>query len=681
MAETPDKSGSRESSAGVSDSNMDSDLDSFPPLQSNAQSPTYDEAAEPNSTQITRQDMSIPEGEGDSTRASEHDSTDAPTSATLDQDSADAPTQPAPPNKPLIDAATSGKKLDAAEADALTLSQLIGAGVLEPPDEKTKKREAVAVLDHRYELIRKLGEGGMGVVYYAHDRLGDCDIAVKLVRPRFLQDPAARQRFIDEAKQMNRIPSHAAVLVVKGFGSDKKPYYIMEYMPGGSLTRLIRKEGALPRDKALPLAIGIAKAIQYLHEHVGLIHRDIKPDNVMLAGDGSARLCDFGLIRAVGIGAHGLRAGTLAYMPPEIVTDLTKNVAFDWDIYSFGAVLYEMLTGQRPYNEVFQSSANPIEQVRNLKDEILKRPPRPVGEVRRAADAQLAEVVAGCMAREGRERYFKMADVVADLQRIEKGIAPLGPLQNRAAAVAKRRRTRVEWVVLALLVVGLAGGVYWQDPFKWFGSQPDGPQAQDASKDPGKDAGKDNTKIQSGGLTKATVISGIAVLDQVPVLPAISVSLNTLQDRTAYVEGETISFQAQADQVGHLTLMMINLDHAEEPVIVLYPNGNQPDNALEPGMPVMVPSSKAAADGIILRVSPPHGRVLIKAIVTREPIRFVDGINQVAEGFTMLDRAKMQVRRAEGNDEPVTAISDLMKESEWSAADLVVTTTAADGQQ
>ncbi|MEX2216257.1 MAG: protein kinase, partial [Phycisphaeraceae bacterium] len=580
-------------------------------------------------------------------------------------------------------------KLDPADADALTISQLIGAGVLDAPDEKTKRNDAVAVLDHRYELLSKLGEGGMGVVYLAYDRLGDCDMAVKIVRPRFLQDPAARQRFIDEAKQMNRIPSHAAVLIVKGFGSEKKPYYIMEYMPGGSLTKLIRTLGPLPLDKALPLALAIAKAIQYLHENVGLIHRDIKPDNVMLGGDGGARLCDFGLIRAVGIGAHGLRAGTLAYMPPEVVTDLTKNVAFDWDIYSFGAVLYEMLSGRRPYNEVFQSSANPIEQVRQLKDEILKRPPRMIQEMNRTADPGLAKIAVGCMAREGRERYFKMADVVADLQRVGKGLAPLGPLQGRDSAAAMHRRTRVEWVVFLLLAAGLAGGVYWQDPFGWFKELPASvtPEkditkdtTKDATKDTTKDTGKDAGKAQQGGLTKTTAITGIAALDEMPLYPAIGVSINTLQDRTAYVEGETISFQAQADQVGNLTLLMISLDHPQELVYVLFPNGNQPAAEMQPGVPMLVPSPAAVLQ-LPLKVLPPHGRLLIRAIVTRRPIRFTDGVDEPDEGYTTLDRAKIKVRLLRGDGQLQASISALMKDTEWAVKDLVVTTTGIDGQK
>jgi len=582
-----------------------------------------------------------------------------------------------PPPGPLavVPNGGSAKPTDASDADAATLAKLIEASILEPPDTAAQSRGAVALLEKRYELKRKLGEGGMGVVFLAFDRLGDCDVAIKTLRHKFLHDAAARRGFIAEAVQMNKVPGHAHVLVVKGIGSETKPYYVMEHMPGGSLGKLIRKEGPLPRDKAIRLAFDIAKAVEYLHVSGGHIHRDIKPENVLIAADGSAWLCDFGLIRQVGIGAAGLRAGTLAYMPPEVVTDLAKNVAFDWDIYSFGAVLYEMICGKRPYDELFNAKSNPVEQMRLMKDEVTRRPPKAIQEVCRKADPALTRIAQWCMARIPRDRYSNITDVLTDLDRVRQNKQPLGPRQSVPMPSGSSPIARIV-VALLLLVIAALGAIWITNSFDLrskilaglgFQSGPSVPP-------PPTDGGAGDPPLVPNPLVD--VKTGHPVLDAVNPKPQFTVTVTTLQGKTAFVDEDRISVEVRYDRPCHVTVLLVPLDDATVQVLVLFPNAVQMSDALPvPKSPLVIPSEEAVRLGHYLEVGGPHGRFLLKVIATTLPLLLSDGVDHKEEGFRMLDLKKLKASVA-GPDGPkaIERVEDAFNAGEFSTSELLIVT-------
>lgn len=344
------------------------------------------------------------------------------------------------------------------------IKPLIEAGLFAPPSPVAAARGAFAVVESRYELRDLLGEGGMGLVFLAYDSVGDCKVAVKTLKPSFLSNEKARVRFIEEAKEMNRIPAHACVLVVKDFGSTAKPFYVTEYLTGGTVGQAIRANGPLSADLARRYAANIVRAIAFIHAKHGKLHRDIKPENVLIDDDGSARLADFGLIWHVGEGARGLRAGTVPYMPPEVVSDSRKNVGFEWDVYSFGATLYEMLVGHAPYADLMDRSeaSTGKSRIEVLKSMIADQPPTPILALNKKADRHLARIADWAMARDARDRYFHVNHILADLERIERGRKPLGPQQKDDEPEGRVPMALIVSVLVVLALAAAAGWYVWQ---------------------------------------------------------------------------------------------------------------------------------------------------------------------------------------------------------------------------
>ncbi|MEM7682822.1 MAG: protein kinase, partial [Planctomycetota bacterium] len=314
------------------------------------------------------------------------------------------------------------------------VAPLIDSGILEPPDPAARSRGAFAMAASRYELTSVLGEGGMGIVFKAHDRSGDCCVAVKTLKPNFLANAGARKRFIDEAKEMNKIPASARVLVVKSFGTIEQPYYVTEFLPNGTLGGIIRKQGTLTAEQARRFTRDIAQAVAYIHSRQGKLHRDIKPENVLIDADGSGWLADFGLVWQVGETSVGLRAGTLPYMPPEVVSDERRDVGFEWDLYSIGATMYEMLVGHAPYADVLQRHALAPGQSRSqlLRALIAQQPPTPILRLNRKAPKPLVKIADWAMARDRRDRYLDADQMCNDLDRVGKNRRPLGPDQRES---------------------------------------------------------------------------------------------------------------------------------------------------------------------------------------------------------------------------------------------------------
>lgn len=295
------------------------------------------------------------------------------------------------------------------------IAELRRERVLDPPP-----RPGVAAGLGRLEILHLLGKGGMGAVLLARDPETAELVAVKLMKPELLRDKQAVHRFLVEAQHMKKM-SHPNILKVRDIGERPEgPYFVLPFVQQGSLANLIEPGQGLDHATALNTARQIADALKYAHGK-GIIHRDLKPANILVDGEGHAYLTDFGLVRTVFNDsmldvATDKCEGTLPYMPPSELEGKVEDTRRD--IYSFGAVLYEMLTGQPPYQG--QSS-------REVLMKIKAGPPQPILEVNPAAHAGLVTVAENAMARELRERYAEMDDVCSDLQRIADGKEPLGP--------------------------------------------------------------------------------------------------------------------------------------------------------------------------------------------------------------------------------------------------------------
>ena len=203
----------------------------------------------------------------------------------------------------------------------------------------------------RYQVKKFLGEGGKKKVYLVHDKVLDRDVVFALIKTEKLDD-VTRQRVSREAQVMGRLGDHPNIMTIHDMGDEKgQPYIVLPLMPGGDVENLIEKapERCLPIEQAVGIAKAVCRGLEYAHAK-GVIHRDIKPGNVWLSGDGTAKVGDFGLALAVDLSRltnEGMMVGTYYYMPPEQA--MGGEITAKADLYSLGAMLYEMVTGRPPF--------------------------------------------------------------------------------------------------------------------------------------------------------------------------------------------------------------------------------------------------------------------------------------------------------------------------------------------
>ncbi|MHA7295433.1 protein kinase domain-containing protein [Arthrobacter sp. HLT1-21] len=208
-----------------------------------------------------------------------------------------------------------------------------------------------SIVDGRYRVLSRLARGGMSTVYRATDQRLDRDVALKILYPHLAEDASFLDRFEREAKSAARL-SHPHVVGVLDQGIEDSPerslaYLVMEYVPGRTLRDLLREKGRLTPRLALAMMDPVVEGLGAAHD-VGLVHRDVKPENVLLANNGRIKIADFGLARAVSTTTNtGILIGTVAYLSPELVTGGGADARSD--IYSAGIVLFELLTGKQPF--------------------------------------------------------------------------------------------------------------------------------------------------------------------------------------------------------------------------------------------------------------------------------------------------------------------------------------------
>jgi tRNA A-37 threonylcarbamoyl transferase component Bud32 len=200
-----------------------------------------------------------------------------------------------------------------------------------------------------YRIVEKVGEGGMGTVYRAVDLMLEREVAIKAIRPELSREPEIVERFRAEAKMLARL-SHPAIATIYSFFVEGEDLFLaMEFVRGSSLSHLLQSAGPLPWERAVPLLAGALDGIDQAHR-VGIVHRDLKSDNLMVSESGTVKVMDFGIARLIGssrLTRTGLLVGTLHYMAPEQIRG--EEVDRRTDIYALGAVLYEMLTGRVPF--------------------------------------------------------------------------------------------------------------------------------------------------------------------------------------------------------------------------------------------------------------------------------------------------------------------------------------------
>src|SRR2546421_10499360 len=244
------------------------------------------------------------------------------------------------------------------------------------------------VLSDRYELEELVGSGGMSSVYRAHDRLLDRKVALKVLHEQYTQDDDYVERFRHEARAVAALSHPNIVTVIDRGEHENKQFIVFEYVDGENLKQLIQRRGPAPVKTALELAKQIAQALSFAHQQ-GLVHRDVKPQNVLLNGDGTAKVTDFGIARSLDV-QHGMtQTGTVLGTSDYIAPEQAQGQAVDeqTDVYSLGVVLYELLTGRVPFpGENFVAVAmrhinEPPPSVRELRPEVS---PRLDAAVRRA---------------------------------------------------------------------------------------------------------------------------------------------------------------------------------------------------------------------------------------------------------------------------------------------------------
>ncbi|MHC4597595.1 MAG: serine/threonine protein kinase [Planctomycetota bacterium] len=282
-----------------------------------------------------------------------------------------------------------------------------------------------------YKLVKKLGGGSMGSVYKAKQLSMDRMVAIKLLSPQLARNEKFVTRFMREARAVARL-NHINIISGIDVGeSNGINYFAMEYVDGPTLISVLESNGALDEKRSLKVTLQIARALEHAHKH-NMVHRDIKPDNIMIAKDETAKLCDLGLARDVSqspeASEQGQSLGTPNYISPEQAKG-QGDIDIRSDIYSLGASMFHMVTGRPPYQGsaavvMTKHISQPIPDPRGLNPEVSK---------------PTVFLLQNMMAKDRSRRYQDPGQVAEDLERVIKGEKPKGPSEGGDSSVLVAR--------------------------------------------------------------------------------------------------------------------------------------------------------------------------------------------------------------------------------------------------
>jgi predicted Ser/Thr protein kinase len=289
------------------------------------------------------------------------------------------------------------------------------------------------VIAERYELEGLVGTGGMSSVYKARDRLLERRVALKILHPHHASDADFVERFRKEARSVAQL-SHPNIVTVIDRGDDGgRQFIVFEYVEGENLKELVTREGPLPLRRALELALQVGRGLAFAHSN-GLVHRDVKPQNVLMNGDDQAKVTDFGIARSIDVDVSvtqtGTVLGTSAYIAPEQASG--GEITPQTDVYSLGVVLYELLTGEVPF---------PGESFVAVAMKHINEPPPSLVERRPETPPRLAAAVDRALAKEPGERFASMDEFIAELSACLAELVPEGDADATMVVPAASART------------------------------------------------------------------------------------------------------------------------------------------------------------------------------------------------------------------------------------------------
>ena len=467
-------------------------------------------------------------------------------------------------------------------------------------DVRSREDYNVAVLqvvDTRYRAIERLGSGGMAEVYLAHDAVLDRDVALKVLSRRYADDDEVIERFRSEARSAAAL-SHPNIVSIydRGETEDGTYYIVMEYVAGGILSERILRVGPFPTHTAAAVAIQVAEALKEAHRR-GIVHRDVKPQNILVTESGDVKVADFGIARAVSsatLTRTGIVLGSVHYMSPEQALGLPVGPRSD--LYSLGAVLYEMLTGEPPYD-----AENPISIAMKHVDGYL-RPPQ---EVDPSISEGMNAITVRLLAKDPEERYPDAVSLVNDLDRVRQGLRPAVPTLRHVAetvtqTAGKRRPTAFQktptgplslsaphpqkkWqrrmftlIVAAVLVAALAlldtmGSGLWQDLLGW----------------------SDEPVAEASSLVTVPDVTGQDVEEASQALREVGLAVNPEHDtvKSDEPEGTVVSTDppagSEADAGTSVTISVSRGTPKERPVGLNAPADNGPASVLAATKPIV----------------------------------------------------------------------------------------------